>query len=64
MFMINKKRLPVKNGDSWERFSPPHVVWGTLAGEGTVSCNESFNVLDIDDNFDEMSRVDLAIISV
>ena len=47
MFMINKKRLPVKNGDSWERFSPPHVVWGTLAGEGAVSCNERFNVLDI-----------------
>ena len=39
-----EERLPVKNGNSWERFSPPHVVWWlwALAGKGTVPCNISF----------------------
>ena len=39
-----EERLPVKNGNSWERLSPPHVVWWlwALAGKGTVPCNVSF----------------------
>ena len=27
-----EERLPVKNGNSWERLPTPHVVWRTLAG--------------------------------
>ena len=34
--------MPVENGNRWERLSPPHVVWGALAGKRTVPCNINF----------------------